>query len=260
MGVEYRSNRYHNFMQRCSEQFQHVIYIMGNHEHYNGDFAKTVPHLKDVLGYLENVYVLDCETKQINDVIFIGGTLWTDMNAGDPLTLYNMKSMMNDFNCIADSNRPVSYRSYEQIHGVDNRERPIFNTRPGKFSPETAAEEHDKFRSYIRTMVEENPDRKVVVCGHHAPSKQSTHARYANNVIMNGGYSSNMDQFILDCPQILAFTHGHTHHRFHYQIGNTWVLCNPRGYAGHEPQAAEWKLRSFDIISNTVVLDEEQWK
>ena len=47
LGMEYRSNRYHDFMQRCSGKFPHVIFIMGNHEHYNGDFAKTEAHLKD---------------------------------------------------------------------------------------------------------------------------------------------------------------------------------------------------------------------
>jgi predicted phosphodiesterase len=48
MGPEYRSNRYHDFMQRCSAQFPHVIYIMGNHEHYNGDFATTEKHKRCV--------------------------------------------------------------------------------------------------------------------------------------------------------------------------------------------------------------------
>jgi predicted phosphodiesterase len=59
MGPDYRSNRYHEFMQKCSERFPHVIYIMGNHEHYNGDFARTEKHLKDVLSYLPNVYLLE---------------------------------------------------------------------------------------------------------------------------------------------------------------------------------------------------------
>ena len=29
------------FFANCSERFPHVIYLMGNHEHYNGDFFKT---------------------------------------------------------------------------------------------------------------------------------------------------------------------------------------------------------------------------
>jgi predicted phosphodiesterase len=247
MGSEYRSNRYHDFMQRCSAQFPHVIYVMGNHEHYNGDFAKTEKHLKDVLGYLKNVYVLEKEIKVIDDVTFIGGTLWTDMNNGDSLTLYHMKAMMNDFRCVENSNRVVNYKAYEQINGVDNREKPIFKTRTARFSPEDAFEEHAKFKGYIQQIIEGKFDQKFVVCGHHSPSKQSTHALYADDTIMNGGYSSDMNEFIQDHPQIRLWTHGHTHHPFDYMIGETRVLCNPRGYINYEPEAADFKLLTVEV-------------
>jgi len=260
MGSKYRSNIFHGFMQRCSERFPHVIYIMGNHEHYNGDFAKTVPHLKDVLGYLKNLYILDYETKVIDNITFIGGTLWTDMNKGDPITLYRIKNMMNDFQCVDNSNTEVSYKTYEKINGVDNREKPIFRKRFGTFSPADAADEHTKFKDYIQQIVEGKTDQTFVVCGHHSPSKQSTHPRYADEFIMNGGYSSDLSEFIIDRPHIVAFTHGHTHHEFHYQVGDTWILCNPRGYINYEPQASDWKLRWFDIIDGKVVVDEEVWK
>ena len=42
LGIDGRSGRYHKFFQRCSERFEHVVYIAGNHEHYHHDFAKTV--------------------------------------------------------------------------------------------------------------------------------------------------------------------------------------------------------------------------
>ena len=61
MGEHYRSNRFHAFFERCCERFPHVIFIVGNHEHYHGDFAKTVPHFKDVLGYLPNLHILEKE-------------------------------------------------------------------------------------------------------------------------------------------------------------------------------------------------------
>ena len=247
MGPEYRSNRYHDFMQRCSALFPHVIYVMGNHEHYNGDFANTEKHLKDVLSYLSNVYVLEREIKVIDDVTFIGGTLWTDMNNGDSLTLYHMKAMMNDFFCVQNSNRMVSYKTYEQINGVDNREKPIFRERVAKFSPEDAFEEHAKFKGYISQIVEGKPDQKFVVCGHHSPSKRSTHPRYAHDTIMNGGYSSDMDEFISERPQIKLWTHGHTHHVFDYVVGETRVVCNPRGYINYEPQASDFKLLTVEV-------------
>lgn len=247
MGPEYRSNRYHDFMQRCSAQFPHVIYVMGNHEHYNGDFAKTETHLKDVLGYLKNVYVLEKEIKVIDDVTFIGGTLWTDMNNGDSLTLYHMKAMMNDFRCVENSNRVVNYKAYEQINGVDNRDKPIFKTRTAKFQPEDAFEEHAKFKGYIQQIIQGKFDQKFVVCGHHSPSKQSTHPMYADDTVMNGGYSSDMDEFIADHPQIKLWTHGHTHHPFDYVVGETRIVCNPRGYINYEPQASEFKLLTVEV-------------
>ena len=247
MGPEYRSNRYHDFMQRCSERFPHVIYIMGNHEHYNGDFAKTETHLKDVLGYLKNVSVLEKEIKVINDVTFIGGTLWTDMNNGDQLTLYHMRTMMNDFRCVDNSNRMTSFKAYEQINGVDNREKPIFKERVGRFSPDDAADEHAQFKGYIRLIVQGKPDQKFVVCGHHSPSRLSTHPMYARDTIMNGGYSSDMHEFITDHPQIKLWTHGHTHHNFDYIVGETRVVCNPRGYINYEPSASQWQLITVDV-------------
>ena len=36
-----RSTTIHKFFQECCARFKHVIYIMGNHEHYHGDFATT---------------------------------------------------------------------------------------------------------------------------------------------------------------------------------------------------------------------------
>lgn len=260
LGLEYRSNRYHDFMQRCSAQFPHVIFIMGNHEHYNGDFAKTHAHLKDVLAYLKNVYVLEKEIKQINDVTFIGGTLWTDMNQRDPLTLYHMRKMMNDFVCVDNSNNVVNFRARvpvdkpvymtdeEWIAQPENgRTREVFKTRTAKFSPEDAVEDHEKFVGYIRQVIEGRWDQKFVVVGHHSPSRMSTHPRYANETIMNGGYSSNLDEFIMDHPQIRLWTHGHTHEDFDYMIGSTRVVCNPRGYINYESRADTWQPKTVKV-------------
>lgn len=244
-----RSNRIVDFFKRCSFQFPHVIYILGNHEHYHGDFATTADRIRSMLAshMLSNVYLLDNEVKVVDDVTFVGGTLWTDMNQRDPTTLYHMTSMMNDFRSVKNSRRTVSYQTYEQINGVDNRERPVFRERVATFSPDDAADEHDRFRGYIQQMVEGKFDQKFVVVGHHAPSRLSTHDRYRHDTIMNGGYSSHLDEFILTHPQIRLWTHGHTHHDFDYMIGSTRVVCNPRGYVGYEARADQWQLKTVEI-------------
>jgi len=247
LGPEYRSNRFHEFMQRCAARFPQVIYILGNHEHYHGDFATTVQHLKDVFAYLPNVSVLDKETKIIDDVVFIGGTLWTDMNREDPITLSHMRSAMHDFVCVKNSNTAVSFRTYEQFGDIDNREKVIFKTRSGKFTPHDAVEDHKKFLTYIKTVVTEQPDGKFVVCGHHAPSLRSIHPRFAKDYLTNGAYSSDLDNFITNHPQIQLWIHGHTHDEFDYTVGATRVVCNPRGYHNYEQRAQEWTLKTVEI-------------
>jgi len=230
MGEHYRSNRFHAFFQRCCDRFPHVIFIVGNHEHYNGDFVKTIPHFKDVLGYLKNLHILEKETFVLDDVIFVGGTLWTDMNKRDIRTLHEISRMMNDFRCVDNSARLTDGRGWND-----------------RFTTTDAADDHDTMLEYIRLMIEGKWDQKFVVVGHHAPSRLSTHPRYAHEAIMNGGYSSELDNFILDHPQIKLWTHGHTHEDFDYCIGSTRILCNPRGYINYEERADTWQLKTVEV-------------
>ena len=230
MGEQYRSNRFHAFFQRCCERFPHVIFIVGNHEHYHGDFAKTVPHFKDVLGYLPNLHILEKETFVLDDITFIGGTLWTDMNRRDNRTLHDISRMMNDFRCVDNTNKIEDGRGW-----------------PGRFTTTDAANDHDAMVAFIDQTVAANPAGRYVVVGHHAPSKLSTHPRYQDQFIMNGGYSSQLDDFILDHPQIRLWTHGHTHEDFDYMIAGCRILCNPRGYINYEERADTWKLVTVEV-------------
>jgi len=204
------AQRYRDFLKRCSFQFPHVIYIAGNHEFYNGKIYAGIDYLREECAKYPNIYFLECDTKIIDDIVFVGGTLWTDMNKGDPLTLHAVRDMMNDFRIIRDDRK--GYTS---------------------FKPATAAEIHMRTKEYFRIVLDEHKDKKCVVVGHHSPSHQSVHPQYAHETLMNGAYHSDLSEFILDRPQIKLWTHGHTHHFFDYMIGDTRVVCNPRGYESY---------------------------
>jgi Icc-related predicted phosphoesterase len=236
--------------------------VMGNHEHYHGDFAKSAEILREALSQYDNVHLLDKEVFRHGDVTFIGGTLWTDMNRRDEQTLRHMSGMMNDFRCVKNSNRMVARKVpiyekdangdvvYEEVGFAHTRPKEIgmkVKEEISTFSPVDAVEDHEKMLGYIRTVIEGKFDEKFVVVGHHAPSKQSTHPRYAHEKIMNGGYSSNLDDFIIDHPQIKLWTHGHTHEDFDYMIGSTRVVCNPRGYIHYEERADRFSLKTVEI-------------
>jgi|688.fasta_scaffold465750_2 predicted phosphodiesterase len=260
MGEHYRSNRFHDFFERCCARFPHVIYVLGNHEHYYGDFAKTLGHVRSMLSRLKNLHILEREMVVINGIHFVGGTLWTDMNQEDPLTLYHMTKMMNDFRCVKNSDRVVNYRArvprdrpmnmtdQEWVDSpINGRTQEVFKTREATFCPEDAVAEFRLTVDYLKLMLETHRDQTFVMCGHHAPSPQSTHAMYAHDTVMNGGYRSDLEQFILDQENLVLWTHGHTHHPFDYEIGQCRVVCNPRGYIGHEPEATNWTLKTIEI-------------
>lgn len=242
-----RKKRFVDFIDRACTTFKHVIFICGNHEHYHGDFATSYEIIREAFKEYNNLLVMDREWQTIDDVTFIGGTLWTDMNKEDPHTLYAIKNYMNDYRIIKDSSSPVTYKAYfpkdqptdmtdEEWLALPShmREDFTFKTRVGKFSPEKSVEEHKNMLMIINAAVEANPAGKFVVVGHHAPSKQSTKPQYEDDVIVNGAYSSDLSEFILDRPQIKLWVHGHTHSQFDYMVGSTRIVANPRGYVGYE--------------------------
>lgn len=259
-GENDKSNKYHTFFQECSARFPHVIYIAGNHEHYHGDYATTIPTLRERLGYLTNLHILDKEFVELNGVCFAGGTLWTDMNKEDPQTLYGIKNYMNDYRIIENSNELVHFQKHvnkdkpvgmtdEEWMALDYHDRVTLKmgTRTAKFSPEDSVKDHKAMLEFIKDSIASRPEMPWVVVGHHSPSKLSTKPRYEKDVMVNGAYSSDLSEFILDHPQIKVWTHGHTHYEFDYMIGSTRIVCNPRGYINYEAQADEFKLKFLEI-------------
>jgi predicted phosphodiesterase len=228
------------FFEQCSKEFKNVIYIMGNHEHYHGDFANSYDLLCSALSVFPNIHVMEKEFVSFNGVTFICGTLWTDMNKEDPHTLYSIKGYMNDYRIIEDSDSAVHYR----VHYRDND---TYETRIGKFTPERSVTEHKAMLKLIADVCVGLPNEKIVVVGHHAPSKLSTKPKYQNDTMVNGAYSSDLSEFILDRPMIKVWTHGHTHDKFDYMIGSTRIVCNPRGYVDYEDSADNFELQYIEV-------------
>ena len=233
---------YLEFFENCSRNFPNVLYVAGNHEHYHGDFDDTIIILKDKLSKYANIKVLDKETIDLGGYTFIGGTLWTDMDNGNPSTMMTIARSMNDFRCVRNSRNKVNFKTIDE-----ETSQVTFHTRPANFTPEDAMIDHAQMVEFIQKTIEMNPEGKYVVVGHHSPSKKSTHPRYADDVVINCGYSSDLDQFIERHPQIKMWTHGHTHHTFDYIVGETRIVCNPRGYDGYEQRADDFKLEFFDL-------------
>ena len=261
--TKHLAKEYRQFFDHVCKEFPQVIYILGNHESYSGDVAHTYNILKHHLDYA-NLHILEKATWTYQDWTFVGGTLWTDMNREDPLTLMHVKSGMNDFREVKNSNRMVvrrvpvymenllytedgknggKYAKDETGALIPNGVK--FKEEPARWTPEDSVEDHKRMLDYIR-IVTQDPGKYVVV-GHHAPSGQSVADIYRHDTLMNGAFRSDLEEFVQDRPQIRLWVHGHMHNNSNYWIGETQVVCNPRGYAGHEDSAKWFKLQYIEV-------------
>lgn len=207
-------NAYFEFFQECKNKYKNVLYIPGNHEHYHGRFNNTVDILKAALSGLATV--MNNESVEIDGVKFIGTTLWTDANKQNPMSIAQLHNYMNDYRHIQIFRSGV-YR---------------------KLIPNDVICEHLAALQFIDQETRDHDN--CVVLTHHAPTFISIADEYKHEVHLNGGYASDLFDFIYDRPQIKLWTHGHIHTHKLYEVNETTVACNPGGYpdqkTGYNPE------------------------
>jgi predicted phosphodiesterase len=123
-----------------------------------------------------------------------GATLWTDIS---PVRWWDFREYMMDCRNI----KGMNYDRYMQAH--------------------------EAHKHYLFNVA--NADIWVT---HHLPSFQSVHEDYRNSG-GNDFFATELSYKILEMakpPKLIV--HGHTHKACDYYIGNTRVICHPRGYPG----------------------------
>lgn len=206
------SDRFRNFLDRCSKNFPHVIYVAGNHEFYHGKWFATLDYLREECSNWNNIYFLEKDVTIIDGIPFIGCTLWTDLNKGHPVTMHHVSTLLNDHRLIRHDKL-----GYIKIRAVHTMER------------------HHEHLQWLKETVPQY--ERCVVVTHMGPTPLSVHPGYKEDYHINGAYFSDLSEFILDHPQIKLWTQGHTHRAFQYEMGSTLIACNARGYEGHEPDS-----------------------
>lgn len=209
-----KAEAFRAFFKQVSEEFDLVLYVLGNHEHYSGDFERTAVLVQQELP--SNVVLLNNAHMDWKGFRFIGGTLWTDFNKNDPIATMSVEQALNDYHVIKRINRKL--RGYDTYR------------------------EHKKFLEYVDAHIVPN----TIVLGHHGPSWKSVSPEYSgkSHFYLNAGYVSDLGDFILNRPDIKLWTHGHVHSSHDYMIGDTRIFANPRGYQRNPDLPAE--NRNFD--------------
>jgi predicted phosphodiesterase len=190
-----------------------VVYVPGNHEYYRGEIAATNQALHRAARDYD-VVLLDGATLNLEEVRFIGCTLWTD------------------YSLVGANDRPGIMEQSRQR----NPDFTFISKDQRRYTPEDAAALCATQKGWLKEQLEQPFQGRTVVITHFAPHRGSIAPAFQGHPA-NAGFIVPMD----DCmDQVDLWIHGHTHTSFDYFVGRTRVLCNPRGYpdetSGFDPR------------------------
>ena len=78
-------------------------------------------------------------------------------------------------------------------------------------------------------------DGPTVVITHHLPALKSIAPRYANDPL-NPAFASRLEG-VIESYRPTLWIHSHTHDPCDYELSQTRIVCNPRGYPGEYGRA-----------------------
>jgi UDP-2,3-diacylglucosamine pyrophosphatase LpxH len=230
---------YEPFLHYCSNNFEHIFYIAGNHEFYNalksikylknkkyiensisdeelkrisGKFVRETPNdrlqkIKEICSKFPNIHFLDKEIFKIpnTDIIVIGCTLWSKLDM-----------------------KPYAFQQFNDFHRICEDKDTIL-------TPTTYNNWNEEHITFIANTLEEirnnSPDSKLVMLTHHCPTYGILIEKYLENDSDNmNSFFANIDLISPFGKNVKAWICGHTHGCKIIDVNGTIVATNTFGY------------------------------
>ena len=201
----YKHKHFLSFFREVNILFEYVIFVPGNHEYYSksiidlnfSTFESVEMEMKKSLSKFENVYLLQKDTLIINNIKFIGTTLWYQ---------YFDKNKINNI-VPTQSNEFILYNNCLMPH-------PTIIEKTNK----------DQLCWLENEILKPDGTYKIVIT-HYLPSEKCIADKYLN--------SPDNFLFVTNCEQFFKYLdywiYGHTHIRNKFTMNNCVVLSNPFG-------------------------------
>lgn len=232
------SQIYQDFMSYCSEHWQNVFWIMGNHcyHHKPKTDIKTMSEIEESVKQLcpKNVYFMNNDylylNKQTNEVSkyidqefhtddyikIIGSTLWSNV---DDFTA----SQLNDY-------KRIYTHRVDNNFGVD-----MFK----KLKPEVTRNLTKKSKEFILDEIKEQIS--CLILTHHG-THPLCQGDYINN-LLESGYATYIPE-IFESKNIIASISGHCHSNINLEVNGVKLLSNCYGYFGELPSIVKFNPKA----------------
>ena len=148
---------YYDFLADVSDRYDHIILVAGNHEYYGTTIEKGERLLREITTKLPNVHYLQCDKVVINEIEFLGCTLWSEPTVDHWLT--NDGSSIKDF-------------SLEQYQDLNTQHR-----------------------DWLTEQLNIPSTRKKIVVTHYLPSYRCIDPKY-NDENTNSFFASHLDDLV----------------------------------------------------------------
>jgi predicted phosphohydrolase len=198
-----------DFINYCSENWTHVIYVMGNHEFYCRRSMDTIIHqFSTYFAEFSNVHLLNNTSIEIDGVVIYGFTGWT-------------KSIFNSWRVAQEH-----LNDYECIH-----------TTTGKYTPEIQNKLSNEQINLFKQFIETTESNNIMIVTHFPPISDGTSSQEFNNSHLKKYYTWNnlLDELSIDSEKmnkIKIWCSGHTHWSYDLNVNNIRYIGNQIGYIG----------------------------
>lgn len=192
-----------------SQKGVEIVYVAGNHELYGESFESYHREMREIFRGTR-VHFLEKESLVIDSIKFLGATLWCDYRLNG--TTLEVASKLKAYSAIRD------------FQSIKLR----VNSTSSYATPDIYQREFARTVTWLDEGLANAYTGKTVVVTHYAPSELSIPARFKGS-LLSSSFGSSLDNLIeFHRPEL--WIHGHLHDSADYMIGDTRVICNPRGY------------------------------
>jgi len=197
--IDSQIDLYTTFLEWCSNNFELVVIISGNHEYYSivNNIQDTDNIIINLVQKFDNIIFLQNDVYVYKNIRFIGCTLWSQIHKS-----VRVFKNLNDFRSIPNFN----FNNYLKLF--------------------------DNCVEFLNSIQRDENYVNIFIT-HHLPSHNLINDKYKGFGEVNTCYASNLDHLLYNAD---IWIFGHSHSSFDKILNGCRCISNPKGYGNENKE------------------------